>query len=121
MKLLPSAALLALSCTSAPLADPSSTPADLGAAVMALAPVLPLPFPVEIRILDLSAMELEGRTTFDERLQHFVIELDDDTGTLETLAHEWAHCYVWGLPEHTVHSDFWGVAYARAYRALVDE
>lgn len=37
----------------------------------------------------------------------------------DTIVHEWAHAMAWGA--ETDHGPEWGVAYARAYRATVED
>lgn len=37
----------------------------------------------------------------------------------DTIVHEWAHAMAWG--SETEHGPEWGVAYARAYRATVED
>lgn len=53
----------------------------------------------------------------------FLIAIDSrmpDQLALETLVHEWAHALSWYEPG-TDHSVAWGRAYARCYRAVIEE
>ncbi len=54
---------------------------------------------------------------------HYVIVIEvrqDRAAIIDTLVHEWAHAMVWDATDEGHHDALWGVAYARAYRIVLE-
>lgn len=78
---------------------------------------LPLSAPVRVALVDIPDAE-HAIAMIDFRNERFQLAIDEALGEremLEVLAHEWAHGVIWDVPDHRHHSDYWGVAYAKAY------
>ena len=62
-------------------------------------------------------------TMWDPVNEVFVMELSsfavNGPTTPHVMAHEWAHMMVWDACKESDHGPLWGVAFSRAYRALV--
>lgn len=86
---------------------------------------LPCTYPVVVAMVKIPAADnVLGYADFDDG--KFLILLDDSMvdGTWhlhmlkECLAHEWAHCLVWDVPNEPDHGPVWGSAYAKCYCAV---
>jgi hypothetical protein len=91
----------------------------------ALATQCPLGAPAEIRLVDLGTLGAWGRTEWlqDRGCWSLLLAESDEPVLRDTLIHEWAHALVSkaGGPLEDSHGPFWGVAYARCYRAVVGD
>lgn len=98
------------------------------AVTAALVEDCPVAYNVKLEVGPIGA-KIAGFTThvreFGDEPEHLYIMVDprqSDQGVLDTLIHEWAHAMVWDASEgeeYAGHGPLWGVAYARAYRAML--
>lgn len=90
----------------------------LKTAIRRLEKFCPLDRPVEVQIVKRVPWWADSQQYPDR----YVIRLDgqlDGTGLLDTLAHEWAHCMVWGRTR-VDHGELTFRAYSRTYRVLIE-
>jgi len=79
---------------------------------------IPLGAPVRL-VLD-PTLEDWGGADWDEAAGEFILTLHPDADP-ETIVHEWGHMMVWDACGESDHDALWGVAYARAYRAAIED
>lgn len=82
----------------------------------------PIPGTVTVRLADLDDSENWAYTEWVASESRFEITFSDDMpvdAVILVLSHEWGHILTWDGDED--HSDGWGKASARAYRALIGE
>lgn len=118
--------LLTASCRG-PLLEVQTPPGmdqePFGAPLAALMARAPLDAPVDVVFGPIDA-EVYGRSSWSFMEQSYRIEIQGDLThevAMDTLVHEWAHCLVHGACHESPHDALWGVAYARAYRAIIGE
>jgi len=123
MRILLVAALCA-ACVALPRAEVPSL--SMAAAVAELREQMPPALPTDVRVCRIPEELCMFGVTYRRvrvpgRLQVVVDSGLDEAFQLRVLAHEWAHAVTWSLPhEAGVHDAAWGVAYARAYRIVVE-
>lgn len=96
----------------------------LSTALARLRRKLPLAKPVRVHLTDSVPGGDWGQATESQR--RFIIYLDeraifpdgDCDFLVELLIHEWAHLMTWGMLDDKDYDAHWGLAYARAYRAV---
>ena len=82
---------------------------------------VPLAFDVRVAVMAIDG-PYYGHTNWNELEGHMDIQIEvrqQWESIVDTLIHEWAHAMVWDLNSKDRHDDFWGVAYSRAYRAVM--
>ena len=95
------------------------------AAIEDLKTECPLLFPVTVRRVPLS--DLASCDLLDSGDKHrFAISIHRDAGfqyQLYLLVHEWAHAMTWMMVDNpgTDHCELWGVAFSKAYQAVIHD
>lgn len=79
-----------------------------------------IPLGVPVRLVSDPTIEEWGYTTWDEEAWEFVLTIHPDADP-EVVVHEWGHLMTWDAVVESVHGPIWGVAYARAYRAVIED
>lgn len=82
---------------------------------------VPLAYDVRVAVMAIDGPYF-GRTNWNELEGHMDIQIEvrqQWESMVDTLIHEWAHAMVWDLHLADSHDEFWGLAYSRAYRAVM--
>ena len=91
-------------------------------ALRALRAECPVDRPVRVR-LEHTLAEKFGSCNLTQDEKGFTITVftrgSSASELRDTIVHEWAHAMVWGA--ETKHGPEWGVAFARAYRAAIED
>lgn len=97
--------------------------------IQGLAERCPLNAPAAVQVYAIEE-SLWGRTSWAQPLGlpfgYYLVEIEarqSMPGIIDTLIHEWAHAMVWDAsadPSYGAHGPLWGVAYADAYRAVLE-
>lgn len=91
----------------------------LGDVIAALDAELPLEGITTVRVECIDE-RFQGLSWHDDGGYHISLDARQDmNGLLDTLVHEWAHCAVMLCAQENSHDSLFGVAYARAYRAML--
>lgn len=104
--------------------SPGFDPLRFYGAIRTLATECPLNAGFQVQLMEIDAA-VWGMTWWDEDQWLYRIQIDARQpmhAVIDTLIHEWAHAMVWDASvdeRYDAHGPIWGVAYARAYRAVV--
>ena len=114
--------LLLSGCLQLPPASPGEPYPTFAAAEAVLREVLPVGRPVDVRICCLRESNAAG-LTLPGPLGSLVVLVEEHMlgpEQVRALVHEWAHAMSWGDNVCGDHDEAWGVAYSRAYRAVIE-